>query len=61
VNPLAELHAFVRAALVDPVPRDHTEPDWAFRRRRVVAVVTLIVGAGVLAWALRIEPGNPLF
>jgi membrane protease YdiL (CAAX protease family) len=61
VNPLAELHAFVRAALVDPVPRDHTEPDWAFRRRRVVAIVTLLVGAGVLGWALRIEPGNPLF
>jgi membrane protease YdiL (CAAX protease family) len=61
VNPVAELRAFVRAALVDPVPRDHAEPDWAFRRRRVVAVVTLLVGAVVLAWALRIEPGNPLF
>ena len=61
VNPLAELRAFVRAALVDPVPRDHTEPDWAFRRRRVVVVVTLVVGAGVLAWALRIEPGDPTF
>jgi membrane protease YdiL (CAAX protease family) len=61
VKPAAELRAFFRAALVDPVPRDHSEPDWAFRRRRVVAVVTLVVGAGVLAWALRIEPGNPLF
>ena len=61
MNPLAELRAFVRAALVDPVPRDHTEPDWAFRRRRVVVVVTLVVGAGVLAWALRIEPGDPTF
>jgi membrane protease YdiL (CAAX protease family) len=61
VNPLAELRAFVRAALVDPVPRDHTEPDWAFRRRRVVVVITLVVGAGVLAWALRIEPGDPTF
>ena len=61
MNPLAELRAFVRAALVDPVPRDHTEPDWAFRRRRVVVVITLVVGAGVLAWALRIEPGDPTF
>ena len=34
-QPGHELRAFVRAALVDPVPRDHTEPDWAFRRRRV--------------------------
>ncbi|NHI18662.1 CPBP family intramembrane metalloprotease [Phycicoccus endophyticus] len=61
MRPLAELRAFVRAALVDPVPRDHTEPDWAFRRRRVVAVVTLLVGAAVLGWALRIEPGDPTF
>jgi membrane protease YdiL (CAAX protease family) len=61
LNPIAELRAFVRAALVDPVPRDHSEPDWAFRRRRVVAVVTLLAGAGVLTWALRIEPGDSLF
>ncbi|WP_377645155.1 type II CAAX prenyl endopeptidase Rce1 family protein [Oryzobacter terrae] len=61
MNPVAELRAFVRAALVDPVPRDHTEPDWAFRRRRVVAFVTLLIGAAVLAWALRIEPGDPTF
>ena len=61
MNPVAELRAFFRAALVDPVPRDHTEPDWAFRRRRVVVVVTLVVGACVLAWALRIEPGDSTF
>src|SRR4051812_16616468 len=61
VNPLTELRAFLRAALVDPVPRDHSEPDATFRRRRVVAVVTLLVGAGVLTWALRIEPGDSLF
>ena len=61
MNPVTELRAFVRAALVDPVPRDHTEPDSAFHRRRVVAAVTLLVGAVVLAWALRIEPGDPTF
>jgi membrane protease YdiL (CAAX protease family) len=61
INPVAEVRAFVRAALVDPVPRDHTEPDSALRRRRVVAAATLLVGAGVLAWAVRIEPGDPLF
>ena len=61
MNPATELKAFVRAALVDPVPRDHTESDAAFRRRRVVAVVTLLVGAAILAWALRIEPGDPTF
>ncbi|MFC8501483.1 CPBP family intramembrane glutamic endopeptidase [Pedococcus sp. NPDC057267] len=61
INPVAEVRAFVRAALVQPVPRDHTETDAAFHRRRVVAVVTLVVGTVVLALALRIEPGNPLF
>ena len=61
MNVVQELRAFVRAALVDPVPRDHTETDRAFRRRRVVAVVTLVVGAGILGWALRIEPGDPTF
>ncbi len=61
MNPVTELHAFVRAALVDPVPRDHTEPDSAFRRRRIVVGITLLVGAGILTWALRIEPGDPTF
>ena len=61
VKPFSELRAFFRAALVDPVPRDHTEPDGAFRRRRIVVAVTLVVGALVLAWALRIEPGNDVF
>jgi membrane protease YdiL (CAAX protease family) len=56
-----ELRAFFRAALVDPVPRDHREPDSAFRRRRWVAALTLLAGAVVLAWALRIEPGDSLF
>jgi membrane protease YdiL (CAAX protease family) len=61
VDPVRELRAFVRAALVTPVPRDHTESDAAFRRRRVVALVTLLVGAVALALALRIEPGDRLF
>src|SRR6478609_4618076 len=61
INPITEVQAFVRASLVDPVPRDHTEPDAAFRRRRVVVVVTLLAGAAVLTWALRIEPGDSLF
>jgi membrane protease YdiL (CAAX protease family) len=61
VNVVTEVRSFFRAALVTPVPRDHTESDWAFRRRRVVVVVTLVVGAGILTWALRIEPGDPTF
>ncbi|KGN36263.1 CPBP family intramembrane glutamic endopeptidase [Knoellia subterranea] len=58
---LAELRRFFRAALVVPVPRDHTETDAAFRRRRIVAVATLAVGVVVNAWALRIPPGDRLF
>ena len=46
ISPVAEVRAFLRAALVEPVPRDHTETDAAFRRRRVVAAVTLVVGLG---------------
>ena len=61
MNPFTELRAFVRAALVLPVPRDHQESDRAFRRRRVVAAVTLVVGAVVLGLALHIQPGDPLF
>lgn len=61
MNLVTELRAFFRASLVVPVHRDHTQPEAAFRRRRVVAAVTLLVGACVLAWALRIEPGDPTF
>lgn len=61
LNLLGELSAFARAALVAPVERDHSESDEAFRRRRVVAALTLLVGACVLAWALRITPGDSLF
>ncbi|MGM0386404.1 MAG: CPBP family intramembrane glutamic endopeptidase [Actinomycetota bacterium] len=61
MSPVAELKAFVRASLLTPVERDHTEPDSAFQRRRLVAAATLVVGAAALALALRIEPGNALF
>jgi membrane protease YdiL (CAAX protease family) len=61
IDPVAEVRAFVRATLVVPVPRDHEESDSAFRRRRWVAGITLVVGAAVLGWALRIEAGDSLF
>lgn len=60
-NPVTELRRFLNAALVEPVPRDHSESDAAFRRRRLVVGVTLVVGLVVHAWALRIPPGNDLF
>ena len=61
INPVGEVRSFVRAALVTPVPRDHTETDAAFRRRRVVAVLTLVAGTVVLTLALRIPPGDSAF
>lgn len=56
-----ELGRFVHAALVDKVPRDHRESDGAFRRRRIIVGVTLVVGATLLGISLRIEPGNNSF
>ena len=61
VHPVREVRDFISAALVTPVPRDHTESDAAFRRRRLVALLTLVVGAVVLGFALRIRPGDPMF
>ncbi|MER7281626.1 type II CAAX endopeptidase family protein [Dactylosporangium sp. NPDC000244] len=55
------LRDLARAAFVDRVPRTHDEPDAAFRRRRIVVAVTLVVGAALLGWSLTIRPGDPLF
>jgi CAAX protease family protein len=60
-DPVAELRRFLRAALVTPVGPVESEPATGLVRRRVVAAVTLVVGAAVLAWALRITPGDPTF
>ncbi len=61
INPLTELRGFARAALVVPVTRDHTESDRAFRRRRIVSALTLVLGAVTMTWALRIQPGDNTF
>lgn len=61
IHPISELRAFVAVALVAPVPRDHREADARVRRRRLVAVVTLVVGSIVLGATLRIPPGDDLF
>ena len=61
IHPVVELRAFISAAVVAPVPRDHREPDALVRRRRVVSALTLIVGAVVLAVTLRIPPGDESF
>jgi membrane protease YdiL (CAAX protease family) len=44
-----------------PVERDHRQSDAAFRRRRVVVALTLVVGAALLALSLSTAPGDPRF
>jgi membrane protease YdiL (CAAX protease family) len=58
---VAELRAFLDAALVRPVSAPVSDPPGTRTRRRAVVGLTLVVGALVLAWALRIRPGDPLF
>lgn len=43
----------LRHTLWDMTPRDHRQTDREFRRRQVVSVVVVVVGALVLAFALR--------
>ena len=51
----------LRESYVDPVPRDHTETDEAFRRRRVIVAVALVLGAVVLGFSLAVRPGDVVF
>jgi len=56
-----ELSRFVNASFVAVVPRDHRQSAAAFRRRRWVAAITLVVGAALLGLSLALEPGDPRF
>ena len=51
----------MKSALVDPVERDHRESDAAFRKRRIIVLITLVIGATVLYFSLKVEPGDPSF
>ncbi len=55
------MRSFIRRSLWDVVPRDQRDSAEAFRRRQVVAAVIVLVGAGVLGWSLRLEPGGNTF
>lgn len=57
----ARLERVVGPGLLDKVPRDHEQPDRAFRRRRIVAATTLVVGATALGFLLAVKPGSALF
>src|SRR4051812_14280307 len=51
----------VRRSLWEQVPRDHRESDRDLRRRQVVTSTFVVIGALVLSFSLRIEPGNDWF
>jgi CAAX protease family protein len=51
----------VTPVLFDQVPRDHQQPDSEFRRRRLIAAVTLVVGATLLGLSLATDPGDVAF
>jgi membrane protease YdiL (CAAX protease family) len=48
-------------ALWEQVPRDHRESPRALRRRQVVTAVFVVIGAAVLAFSLRLDPGSTWF
>ena len=53
--------SWVRRALWDVVPRDHREPSTALRRRQLTVLSVAVVGAVVLGFSLRVEPGSTSF
>lgn len=57
----SRLEEVLRPALVDKVPRNHSEPDGAFRRRRLVVAATLVAGAVLLGISLSVRPQSGAF
>ena len=51
----------LRVLLLEPVPRDHRQPDEEFHRRRRVAAGTGVVGTALLQRALTRQPGSRAF
>ena len=55
------MRTWIKRSLWDVVPRDQRDTDAAFRRRQVVAAIVVLIGAVVLGWSLRLEPGSTIF
>ena len=53
--------SWVRRSVWDVVPRDQQDTPEGLRRRQVVVVVTIAVGAVLLGVSLRLEPGSVAF
>jgi hypothetical protein len=57
---IAWLRQAIDRAPITRVPRTHPEPDHALRRR-IVVVITFMVGTALLAVSLRVQPGDARF
>lgn len=55
------VRTWLERSLWDVVPRDHRETPQALRRRQVVTICFVLLGALVLGLSLRIDPGSPWF
>lgn len=53
--------AWLRRALWDVVPGDQRETVASLRRRRWATAIVVLVGAVVLGWSVRLEPGDAFF
>jgi membrane protease YdiL (CAAX protease family) len=53
--------ALIGPTLIEKVPRDHQQSDSAFRRRRMVVALALVVGAALLGISLSVRPGDAAF
>jgi membrane protease YdiL (CAAX protease family) len=58
---VSQLQAWVRRALWDVVPRDQQDTAAGLRRRQLVTIGFVVLGAVVLGLSLRIEPGSRWF
>ena len=58
---MSRLQGWVRRALWDVVPRDHRQAPRDLRRRQLVTIGFVLLGAAVLGFSLRLEPGSGWF
>jgi membrane protease YdiL (CAAX protease family) len=58
---MSQLQTWVRRALWDVVPRDHRQSDRELRRRQLVTIGFVLLGAVVLGLSLRLDPGSRWF
>ena len=55
------LERAVGTTLIEKVPRDHSQSDAEFRRRRIVVGIVLFAGATLLGVSLEVQPGDATF